>query len=142
MDPRNPDVLYAAFHQRMRKVFTYIGGGPESDIYKTTDGGTTWKKLEGGLPGGDKGRMGLAISSVNPDVLYTVVEANGDKGGIYRSMDKGASWEKRSSFSTSGNYYQEVTCDPNDVNKIFITDTYYKVSSDGGKTVSNLGRTQ
>jgi photosystem II stability/assembly factor-like uncharacterized protein len=139
MDPRNPDVLYAAFHQRMRKVFTYIGGGPESAIYKTTDGGTTWKKLEGGLPDGDKGRIGLAISSVNPDVLYTVVEANGDKGGIYRSVDKGASWEKRSSFSTSGNYYQEVTCDPVDVNKIYITDTYYKVSTDGGKTVSNLG---
>lgn len=139
MDPRNPDVLYAAFHQRIRKVFTYIGGGPESAIYKTVDGGATWKKLEGGLPDGDKGRMGLAISPVNPDVLYTVVEANGDKGGIYRSIDKGASWEKRNSFSTSGNYYQEVTCDPVDVNKLYITDTYYKVSIDGGKTVSNLG---
>lgn len=139
MDPRNPEILYAAFHQRMRKVFTYIGGGPESALYKSTDGGATWKKLEGGLPGGDVGRIGLALSPVNPDVLYAVVEAKDDKGGIYRSVDKGASWEKRSSFSTSGNYYQEVTCDPFDVNKIFITDTYYKVSSDGGKTVSNLG---
>jgi photosystem II stability/assembly factor-like uncharacterized protein len=139
MDPRNPEVLYAAFHQRIRKVFTYIGGGPESALYKSTDGGTTWKKLEGGLPGGELGRIGLAISPVNPDVLYAVVEAKDGKGGIFRSADKGASWEKRNSFSTSGNYYQEVTCDPNDVNKIFITDTYYKVSSDGGKTVSNLG---
>ncbi len=139
MDPRNPDVLYAAFHQRMRKVFTYIGGGPESAVYKSTDGGTTWKKLEGGLPGGDVGRIGLAISPVNPDVLYTVVEAKEDKGGIYRSVDKGASWEKRNSFSTSGNYYQEITCDPKDVNRLFITDTYYQVSNDGGKTVSNLG---
>jgi photosystem II stability/assembly factor-like uncharacterized protein len=139
MDPRNPKVLYAAFHQRMRKVFTYIGGGPESAIYKTTDGGATWKKLEGGLPGGDIGRMGLAISPVNPDVLYTVVEAKADNGGIYRSTDKGASWEKRSGVFTSGNYYQEITCDPKDVNRIFITDTYYKVSSDGGKTVTNLG---
>ncbi len=139
MDPRNPDVLYAAFHQRIRKVFTYIGGGPESAVYKSTDGGATWKKLEGGLPGGDVGRIGLAISPVNPDVLYTVVEAKEDKGGIYRSVDKGASWEKRNSFSTSGNYYQEITCDPNDVNRLFITDTYYQVSNDGGKTVSNLG---
>jgi photosystem II stability/assembly factor-like uncharacterized protein len=139
MDPRNPEVLYAAFHQRIRKVFTYIGGGPESALYKSTDGGTTWKKLEGGLPGGELGRIGLAISPVNPDVLYAVVEAKDGKGGIFRSADKGASWEKRNSFSTSGNYYQEVTCDPNDVNRIFITDTYYKVSSDGGKTVSNLG---
>lgn len=138
MDPRNPEVLYAAFHQRMRKVFTYIGGGPESAIFKTTDGGATWKKLEGGLPKGDIGRMGLAISEVNPDVLYTVVEAK-ENGGIYRTNDQGASWEKRSGFYTSGNYYQEIICDPVDVDKIFITDTYFKVSKDGGKTVSNLG---
>jgi photosystem II stability/assembly factor-like uncharacterized protein len=70
MDPRNPNVLYAAFHQRMRKVFTYIGGGPESAIYKTTDGGTTWKKLEGGLPGGDKGRIGLALSVQLTQMYY------------------------------------------------------------------------
>lgn len=139
MDPRNPNVLYAAFHQRQRKVFTYIGGGPESALYKTTDGGTTWKKVEGGLPGGDVGRIALAISPVNPDVLYTVVEAKDDKGGIYRSTNQGASWEKRNPFYTSGNYYQEITCDPKNVDKIFITDTYYKVSHDGGKTVSNLG---
>jgi hypothetical protein len=70
--------------------------------------------------------------------LFAVVEAKDDKGGVYRSMDKGASWEKRSSVFTSGNYYQEVTCDPINVDRIFITDTYYKVSHDGGKTVSNL----
>ncbi len=139
MDPRNPKILYAAFHQRMRKVFTYIGGGPESAIYKSVDGGSTWKKLEGGLPSGDIGRMGLAISSVNPDVLYSVVEAKDDKGGIYRSNDKGASWEKRGPYFSAGNYYQEIVCDPKDVNKIFITDTYFKLSTDGGKTVVNLG---
>ena len=139
MDPRNPEVLYAAFHQRMRNVFSYIGGGPESALYKSTDGGTTWKKLEGGLPGGELGRIGLAISPVNSDVLYAIVEAKDDKGGIYRSVDKGASWEKRNPFYTTGLYYQKVTCDPNDVNRIFITDSYYKVSHDGGKTVTNLG---
>lgn len=139
MDARNPDILYAAFHQRMRKVFTYIGGGPESAIYKSTDGGATWKKLEDGLPGGELGRIGLAISPVNSDVLFAVVEAVDDKGGIYRSQDKGASWEKRNPFYTSGNYYQEVVCDPVHVDRIFITDTYYKVSHDGGKTIANLG---
>lgn len=139
MDPRNPNVLYASFHQRMRKVFTYIGGGPESALYKTTDGGTTWKKMEGGFPGGELGRIGLAISPVNPDVLYTIVEAKDNKGGIYLSTNKGASWEKRSGFTTSGNYYQEITCDPIDVNRIFITDVYYKVSDDAGKSVYNLG---
>lgn len=139
MDPRNPDVLYAAFHQRMRKVFTYIGGGPETALFKSTDGGTTWNKLEGGLPSGDLGRIGLAISPVNPDVLFAVVEANDDKGGVYRSTDQGASWEKRGGTFTSGNYYQEVTCDPKNVDRIYITDTYYQISDDGGKTTRNLG---
>lgn len=139
MDPRDPNVLYAAFHQRMRKVYTYIGGGPESALYKSTDGGATWTKLEGGLPAGDIGRIGLAISKVNPDYLYAVVEANEGRGGIFRSVDRGASWEKRSGTYTSGNYYNEIECDPKILDKIYITDTYYKVSYDGGKTVKNLG---
>lgn len=138
MDPRDPKVLYAAFHQRQRKVFTYIGGGPESAVYKSTDGGATWKKLDG-LPGGDVGRIGIDVSPVNPDYVYAVVEAPEKKGGIYRSTDRGASWEKMSDTQTSGNYYQELTCDPKNVHRIFITDTYYRLSDDGGKTVRNLG---
>lgn len=139
MDPSNPEILYAAFHQRMRKVFTYLGGGPESAIYKSTDGGTTWSKLAGGLPSGDIGRIGIDVSKVNPNYVYAVVEASEGKGGIYRSTNKGVSWTKMSGVFTSGNYYQELTCSVHDENKIFITDTYYKVSTDGGKTVANLG---
>ena len=139
MDPRNPKILYAAFHQRMRKVFTYIGGGPETALFKTMDGGATWKKMEGGLPGGDLGRIGIALAQTNPDIVYAMVEAKDDKGGIYRSTNQGASWEKRSGTFTSGNYYQELFVDPHDANKIYITDTYFKVSKDGGKTVGNLG---
>ena len=139
MDPRDPNVLYAAFHQRQRKQFTYLGGGPESGLYKTIDGGATWTQLGGGLPGGDLGRIGIDVSPVNPDVVYAVVEAPDGKGGIYRSDNGGASWSKQSGTFTSGNYYQELTCDPVNVDRIFITDTYYKVSDDGGKTVRNLG---
>ncbi|MBK8737975.1 MAG: glycosyl hydrolase [Saprospiraceae bacterium] len=139
IDPKNPRIIYAAFHQRMRKVYTYIGGGPESALFKSTDGGETWSKLTGGLPSGDLGRLGLAMSPLNSAYLYTVVEAKDDKGGIYRSTDAGNSWNKMSGFFTSGNYYQEIYCDPHDINKIYISDTYFKVSYDGGKTVSNLG---
>jgi photosystem II stability/assembly factor-like uncharacterized protein len=138
MDPSNPEILYAAFHQRMRKVFTYIGGGPESAVYKSIDGGNTWAKLEGGLPSGEIGRIGIAVSKVNPNYVYAVVEAK-EGGGTYRSTDKGASWEKRSGTYTSGNYYNEIECDPINVDKIYITDTYYKYSLDGGKTMKNLG---
>ncbi|HMS69608.1 MAG TPA: glycosyl hydrolase [Saprospiraceae bacterium] len=138
MDPSNPDLLYAAFHQRMRKVFTYIGGGPETGVFKSTDGGSTWTACKNGLPSGDLGRIGIAVSAVDPNKVYAVVEAD-ENGGIYRSTNKGASWSKMSSTSTSGNYYQEIECDPHNSDKIYITDTYYKVSYDGGKTVSNLG---
>ncbi|NJB86982.1 photosystem II stability/assembly factor-like uncharacterized protein [Lewinella marina] len=139
MDPRNPDVLYAAFHQRQRKVYTYLGGGPESGLYKTTDGGKTWTQLKGGLPGGDVGRIGIDVSPVNPNVVYAVVEAPDGKGGIYRSDNGGASWNKQNDYFSSGNYYQELSCDPVNVDRIFITDTWYQVSDDAGKTVRNLG---
>ncbi len=139
MDPRDSKVLYASFHQRMRKVHSYIGGGPESSLWKSVDGGETWTKLSGGLPSGDLGRIGLDISPVNPDYLYVVIEANDGKGGIYRSTNRGLNWEKRSGTFTSGNYYNEMACDPHNVDKIYITDTYYKVSYDGGKSTSNLG---
>lgn len=139
VDPRFPNIVYAAAHQRQRKVFTYIGGGPESALYKSTDGGTTWDKMMNGIPAGDLGRIGLNYSPVNPDVLYAVVEANEGKGGLFKSTDRGASWEKQSGYSTSGNYYQKIYCDPKDVNKIFVINTYMGVSKDGGKNFSILG---
>lgn len=139
VDPRYPNIVYAAAHQRQRKVFTYIGGGPETALYKSTDSGATWNKMMAGLPSGDIGRIGLNYSPINPDVLYAVVEANEGKGGIFKSIDRGASWEKQSSYSTSGNYYQKIFCDPKDVNKVFVINSYMVVSKDGGKTTSNLG---
>lgn len=140
IDQVNSNILYATAHQRQRKIFTYIGGGPESAVYKSSDGGSTWKKIMKGLPADvDLGRIGLAISPVNPDYMYAIVEAQGDKGGFFASTDKGESWEKRSSFSTSGNYYQEIFCDPKDVNRVYAEDTYFHVTDDGGKTFHNLG---
>lgn len=138
MDPRDNKVLYACAHQRQRKIFTYIGGGPESAMYKSTDAGATWNKVGGGFPSGkDIGRIGMVISPSNPDIVYAIVE--GDDLGVYRSTDRGASWTKQSGFRTSGNYYQELFCDPKNPNRIWAADTYLMVSDDAGKTWRQYG---
>jgi photosystem II stability/assembly factor-like uncharacterized protein len=141
MDPRNPDLLYASAYQRRRHVWTLIDGGPESAIYKSTDAGKTWKKLENGLPKGvDLGRIGLAVSPANPDVVYAIVEAADGKGGFFRSQDRGESWDKRSDYmSTSGQYYNEIFCDPKDVDRVYSMDTWLHVTEDGGKTFTRVG---
>lgn len=139
MDPRNPDVLYATAHQRRRRQWTYLGGGPESGIYKSTDAGANWEKINKGLPGGDKGRIGMDISPANPEVIYAIVEAQSGQGGFYRSTNRGASWEKMSNHTTSGNYYQEIVADPVDVDRVYSLDTFTAVTEDGGKTFNPLG---
>ncbi len=120
MDPSNPDILYAAAYQRRRHVFTLIDGGPESAIYKSTDAGATWNKLKSGLPSVDMGRIGLAISPADPNVVYATIEAADKKGGIFRSSDKGATWEKRNEFDSGAMYYGRVVADPKNVDRIFI----------------------
>lgn len=138
IDPRNPDIMYANSWQRARKVWTFLGGGPESAIYKSIDGGETWFKSGKGIPGGDVGRIGMAISPVNPDILYAIIEASSG-GGFYKSSNRGASWSKMSSQTTSGNYYQEIIADPHDVDRVYVMNTYNLVTNDGGKTFSSLG---
>ncbi|MGC8747504.1 MAG: VPS10 domain-containing protein [Candidatus Kapaibacteriota bacterium] len=144
MDPRDPNVLYCASYQRRRHVWTLINGGPEAAIYKTTDGGKSWEKLQNGLPSGELGRIGLGLSPADPDIIYAIIEGNEGKGGIYRSTDRGASWEKRNSwFSGSAQYYHEVFCDPKNPERVFFVDTYLRLTEDGGKTlrvVSNKNR--
>lgn len=139
MDPRNPNIMYAAAWQRRRHVFTWISGGPESAIYKTIDGGKNWYKIMTGLPSGDVGRIGLTLSPVNPDYVYAIVEASGEKGGVFRSVNQGESWEKRSNHQTIGLYYVELFADPVNINRIYSMDTYAMVSDDGGKTFTQLG---
>ena len=139
LDPRNPDVLYATSEQRRRHVFTKIGGGPESAVYKSKDAGKTWNKIMNGLPSGNIGGMGIAISPVNPDVLYLIMEAAGESGGFYRTVNRGASWEKMNSYASSGQYYNEIYCDPKDVDKVYSMETVSKVTLDGGKTWNSIG---
>src|ERR1700680_3319619 len=94
MDPRNPDVLYAAAYQRRRHVWTLIDGGPESAIYKSRDAGATWQKLSNGLPKEDMGRIGLAVAPTDPDVVYATIEAARGGSGFFRSRDAGGHWGK------------------------------------------------
>ena len=139
MDPRDSDVLYAATYQRRRRVWTLINGGPESALYKSADGGVTWAKLERGLPTVEMGRIGLAISPADPDVLYAIIEAQQDASGFYRSVDRGASWEKRSSYlSASPQYYQELVPDPKNVDRVYSMDTWMHVTEDGGATFQQV----
>ena len=139
-DPRDPDVMYAAAYQRRRHVWTLIDGGPESAIYKTTDGGESWRKLENGLPKVDMGRVGLAIAPTRPDTVYAIVEAAEDASGFYRSTDRGENWSKRSDYvASSPQYYMELVPDPVDPDRVYSLDTFTRVTDDGGATWRRLG---
>ncbi len=143
IDPSDPDIMYCTSEQRRRHYFTKIGGGPESAVYKSTDAGKTWYKIMKGLPATELGGMGIDVSPVDARLVYLIVEAAGDNSGFFRSSDKGESWEKMSTHSSSGQYYNEIYCDPKDRNKVYSMETNSFVTSDGGKTwtaLNNNGR--
>jgi photosystem II stability/assembly factor-like uncharacterized protein len=143
MDPRNPDIIYASAHQRERRAYSKINGGPESGLHKSTDGGKTWKKLTNGFPSeGNIGRIGIALAKANPDILYAMVELSPAAGnaGFYRSVDKGESWEKMSNQGASSpQYYQRLFTDPVDENIVISMDVSNRRTKDGGKTWENVG---
>jgi photosystem II stability/assembly factor-like uncharacterized protein len=135
LDPRNPDVLYAASYQRRRNPGLLIGGGPESAIYKSENAGANWRKLTNGLPTVDIGRIGLAISPQNPDVLYATIAAQGDASGFFRSADKGETWVKQSNWvSGDPQYYGEITPDPARFDHLCGVAVTPACTRDGGKT--------
>ncbi|MGH9776512.1 MAG: VPS10 domain-containing protein [Candidatus Acidiferrales bacterium] len=139
MSPDNPDTLYATAYQRERKTWTLIDGGPESAIYKSTDAGATWTKLKSGLPTVDMGRIGLAVSATNPNVVYATVEAAEHKGGIFRSADRGATWDRRNEYDAGAMYYATVFVDPKNEDRIYVMGVNIQVSDDGGHTLHSLG---
>lgn len=141
MDPRDPAVLYATSYQRRRHVWGMVHGGPESAIWKSVDAGATWRKLEKGIPKADLGRIGLAVSPADPDVLTALVEASDAKDrGTYRSTDRGESWTRAGDYAPGGpQYYQELVPDPNKVDRLYSLDTYNQVTEDGGKSWKRLG---
>ena len=139
LDPRNPDVLIAAAYQRRRAVWTLINGGPESALYKSTDGGANWRKLTSGLPTENLGRIGLAMAPTNPDIVYASVESIDKKGGIFRSTDRGETWERRNDFDQQAQYYAHLVVDPKNAERVYVMGVYMQVSDDGAKTLRRLG---
>ncbi|MFN9213866.1 MAG: WD40/YVTN/BNR-like repeat-containing protein [Gemmatimonadota bacterium] len=142
MDPSNPDVLYAATYQRRRQAFGYVGGGPGSALWKTTDGGTTWRRLGNGLPAGPWGRVGISVYRRDPRVLYVSVEQGRRYtssisyeqrlGGVYRSADGGASWRFMGDWNPRPSYSSKLLVDPSDESRLY--QVQYSVSDDSGKT--------
>ncbi len=136
LDPRNPNRIYAATWQRHRTVANYMGGGFKSAIYRSEDGGETWKKIMKGIKKGKIGKIGLAVSPVKPDVIYAAVEHNRKTGTVYKSTNRGESWQKQSDAvggGTGPHYYQELWANPHFFDEIYLASNYMLVSKDGGK---------
>ena len=145
IDFRNPSVLYAATWQRHRTVAGYMGGGPGTGIYKSTDGGEKWNHLTKGLPNSNMGKIGLAMSYQNADIIYAAIELNRRTGGVFKSIDQGASWQKMSDAVAGGtgpHYYQELFTSPHNFDELYLVDNYMQVSFDGGKTFSRMNENE
>jgi len=137
MDPSDPNTLYAATYQRLRRAWGFNGGGPGSGIYKTSDGGATWRELTDGLPQGDKGRIGLAIAKTNGRVLNATVE-HASESGVYRTEDGGETWEKVNSLNPRPMYYSHIYIDPTNADRIYILATSFYKSENGGRSFETL----
>jgi photosystem II stability/assembly factor-like uncharacterized protein len=140
MDPADPNTLFAAMYQRQRRAWGYNGGGPGSGIYRTFDGGDSWHELTEGLPQGDMGRIGLDIYRGNPDWVYAVVQADAtgendglEEDGVYRSWDRGETWEQVSTENPRPMYYSQIRVDPNDPERVYLGGADFYMSQDGGE---------
>jgi photosystem II stability/assembly factor-like uncharacterized protein len=132
MDPTDPNTIYAAAFQRQRKAYSFIGGGPESGIYKSIDGGATWTKLTEGLPKGDIGRIGLDVSRSQPRTVYATLETKTPE--VYRSDDYGASWRKTGTYFEYPWYMSQIRVDPKNPDRVYLLGVPIFVSEDGGAT--------
>ncbi len=155
MDPADPNTVFAAMYQRRRTGWGFNGGGPGSGLYRTMDGGENWEELADGLPEGDKGRIGIDVFRQDGNLVYALVEADARaqgqgfgggggarKSGLFRSTDRGTTWEKVSNTNPRPMYYSQVRIDPSDSNRIYVLGTQLMVSDDGGRTFRSDGATQ
>ncbi len=140
-DPQNPNILFASLWQARRTPWSLSSGGPGSGVYRSTDGGTTWKRLrehEHGLPNGPYGRIGLAVGA-NSERVYAIIEAK--EGGLYRSDDGGDTWDlvngSHGLFQRPW-YYMHVIADPQDANTVYVADVEFFKSTDGGRNFNKI----
>lgn len=139
LDPSNPRIIYAAMWQVRRKPWGIFSGGPGSGLYKSTDAGDSWSRLSNGLPGGSMGRIGVAVSPVNPSRVWALVEA--EQGGVYRSDDGGASWRLMNDgiqVRRRPYYYTHIIADTQDLNTVYVMSSPFLKSIDGGKTFQRM----
>jgi photosystem II stability/assembly factor-like uncharacterized protein len=134
MDPLNPDVLYAASYQRERRAYSFLPAGPETAIWKTTDGARTWTKLTQGLPSGELGRIGLSVCRSRPNTVYAVIHARGQTGGTFRSDDAGSTWRQTNPANSTAWFYGQIRCDPSDPDHVIRLAPSSQQSWDGGRT--------
>ena len=143
MDPNDPNTLYASMWEFRRTAWSFESGGENSALYKSTDGGQNWSKIHNGFPEGKLGRLAIAIAPSNPQVLYTVIEAEKDeRKGLYRSNDGGANWEQLNNdfgITVRPFYFSRITVDPRDENVVVKAGLFGSISRDGGKTFKDLG---
>ncbi|MCU1286221.1 MAG: BNR/Asp-box repeat protein [Acidobacteriales bacterium] len=141
MDPANPMVLFAGMWQMQRSPWMMVSGGPSSGIYRSTDGGSTWKKLSEGLPEGPLGNIGLAVAPSNPRHIYALVEAK--KGILWDSLDFGDHWKEVSNnhaLNARPFYFSEMMVSPNDEQRVYFLSFDVLASNDGGKTAQVIAR--
>ncbi len=138
LDPQDPRILYAGTWQFRRTPWSFSSGGKGSGLYKSTDGGDTWKQLANGLPGGEKGRIAVAVAPSRPSVVYALVESK--KTALYRSDDTGVTWsEVNSSFNIQQRpfYFAHVVVDPTDYDYVYKPGLTLTISTDGGKSFNS-----
>ena len=141
IDPEDPDWMYAATWQRHRNVAAYMGGGPGTAIYRSCDGGESWEKMTSGIPGSNLGKIGLAISPFNSDVIYAAIELDRTTGGVFISKNRGVTRKKQSntvSGATGPHYYQELYASPHHEGTLYLMDVRVQISDDHGKTFRRM----
>jgi photosystem II stability/assembly factor-like uncharacterized protein len=141
MDPSNPNKIIAAMWEHRRYPWFFNSGGPGSGLYLTVNGGKDWKKLtdQDGLPKGDLGRIGLAMATNKPNIVYALIESA--KNALYKSEDGGYTWKMINDSDDIGNrpfYYSDIFVDPENENRIYSVFTYVNVSEDGGRSFTEL----